>query len=89
MNKVLKILDEYVEENGLDTENFKEQAPEIPKTLKPTSILTVKKDETPLMIFACDRTSFWIDLLSNTTQSVIFKKQLEKKMREEGITQAK
>lgn len=89
-NKVLRILDEFLKEKSLTTETFNESTDVIPKSMKPTTLLTIKKsDEQPALLFACDRASYFTDLLENSVTTISLRKQLEKRFNDAGIPQFK
>ena len=94
MNKVLKALDTFLEENRLTSENFTEDKAlldNVPKVLKYTSILTVKRDDRALLLFVCDKDSFWIDYIDNKsdTGTIMLRGRLEKFLKSAGITQVR
>jgi len=91
LNKVLKSLDEFVEAKMLKTESFniKESEKDIPKNLHPTSVVSIQKGEIPLLVFACNLKSFWVDVISDGTDAGIIKRSLEEHMKKQGITQVR
>lgn len=89
-NMALKILDDFIKTEGLETDNFTGDAvDEIPKSFKPTSVLSIKKDDTPLFFIACNREAFWIHKLDGSEAATKTMHKLEAQLKQSGISQVK
>jgi len=68
---------------------FTESLQEFPRGFKPNSVITVKRGPKVLYTFACTRDQFWVEIVDNTPETKVLVSDLEKRMKNNSITQVR
>jgi len=88
LNKALRLFNNFLDKWNLDAEVCTNvHWNHLPRGFHPTSILLVKKDDSPLFLFACTRDEFWVGQIRENSEAKALIVDLEVVMRRNGIKQ--